>query len=296
MAGELARRLKPAMDLLAESLALVEAGIDFADEGIQFLSAIEAGKRIDEIISQLEALVAESGRFEKLTHEPTIVLAGRPNAGKSTLTNVLAGRRRSIVSALAGTTRDALSAEVVLKRGVVRVVDVAGIAEIVDEPQSSVKRDIDRQMGETAFRAMEKADVLVLVREAMDERGDVELPRAADLRVLSKTDLAGNKSSVGEGILVSALSGSGMDGLRDALDRAAFGTDVGGASLALTSRHLQGLSEAMLALNQARDVADVPELLAAELRRALDILGQILGVVTPDDILGKIFSTFCIGK
>ncbi len=296
MAGELARRMQPAMDLLAESLALVEAGIDFADEGIHFLSTAEVGRRIDEILGQLESLVAESGRFEKLTHEPTIVLAGRPNAGKSTLTNVLAGRGRSIVSPRAGTTRDALSVEIVLKRGVVRLVDVAGIGATGEASRSPAECDIDSQMRETAFRAMEKADVLVLVRDVMDKRGDVELPRAADLRVFSKADLLADKSTVGEGIQVSALNGNGMDELRDALDRAAFGSDAGGASLALTSRHLQCLSEAMAALNQARDVGNVPELLAAELRRALDILGQILGVVTPDDILGKIFSTFCIGK
>jgi tRNA modification GTPase len=296
MAGELARRLQPAMDLLAESLALVEAGIDFADEGIQFLSAAEVGRRIDGIVAQLEALVAESGRFEKLTHEPTIVLAGRPNAGKSTLTNVLAGRRRSIVSPRAGTTRDALSVAVALARGVVRLLDVAGIGAIDEIARSLAEYDIDRQMREMAFRAIEKADVLVLVRDVMDERGDVELPRAADLRILSKADLLADKSTIGEGIQVSALSGGGMDELRDALDRAAFGADVGGANLALTSRHLQCLSEATEALNEARDVGGAAELLAAELRRALDILGQILGVVTPDDILGKIFSTFCIGK
>jgi tRNA modification GTPase len=296
MAGELARRLRPAMDLLAESLALVEAGIDFADEGIQFLTPAEVGRRIDEIVSQLELLVSESGRFEKLTHEPTIVLAGRPNAGKSTLTNVLAGRSRSIVSPRAGTTRDALSVEIVLARGVVRLMDVAGIGAAAEESLSPAECDIDNQMREMALRAVEQADVLVLVRDLMDERPDVELQRPADVRVVSKADMLKDERTDGEGILVSAMTGSGIDTLRNALDRAAFGADARGASLVLTSRHLQCLSEALSALHRARNVGDVAELLAAELRGALNALGQILGVVTPDDILGKIFSKFCIGK
>jgi tRNA modification GTPase len=296
MAGELARCLRPAMDMLAESLALVEAGIDFADEGIQFLTSADAGKRIDEIVLQLESLVAESGRFEKLVHEPMIVLAGRPNAGKSTLTNVLAGRRRSIVSPRPGTTRDALSVDIVLARGVVRLVDVAGIGASREASQSPAECDIDNQMREMAFRAMEQADVLVLVRDATDDRPDVDLPRPADVRVVSKGDMLQGAASDCTGILISAIMGSGIDALRDELDRAAFGADARGASLILTTRHLQCLSEALSALNQARNVGNVPELLAAELRGALDALGQILGVVTPDDILGKIFSKFCIGK
>ncbi|MGD0462681.1 MAG: tRNA modification GTPase [Tepidisphaeraceae bacterium] len=296
MAGELARRLRPALDLLAESLALVEAGIDFSEEGIQFLTPADAGKRIDEMVAQLESLLAESGRFEKLTHEPTIVLAGWPNAGKSTLTNVLAGRSRSVVSPRPGTTRDALSVEIALARGVVRLVDVAGVGDWGEGAQSPAEWDIDKQMRETAYRAVDQADVLVLVRDATDDRPEVSLPRLPDVRVASKADLLKRSPRESEPILISAITGLGMNALRDALDRAAFGSDAPGATLALTSRHLQCLAEAKSALARARDVGNVPELLAAELREALDALGQILGAITPDDILGKIFSTFCIGK
>jgi tRNA modification GTPase len=296
MAGELARRLRPAMELLAESLALVEAGIDFADEGIQFLSPGNAAERIDLILEQIKSLVSESGRFEKLTHEPTIVLAGRPNAGKSTLANVLAGRSRSIVSPRPGTTRDALSVEIALARGVARIIDVAGLEDSGEPARSQPRQDVERQMQASAGRAVEQADVLVLVRESTDERPDVALPRPPDLRVASKTDLLGKLPVESEAIPISATTGLGMNVLRAALDRTAFGSDAPGASLALTSRHLQSLDEARIALSRARDVANSPELLAAELRGALDALGQILGVVTPDDILGKIFSKFCIGK
>lgn len=289
MAGELARRLRPAMDSLVETLALVEAGIDFSEEGIQFLSLADVDHRINPVLEQLESLVADSGRFEKLTHEPMIVLAGRPNAGKSTLTNFLAGQSRSIVSPTPGTTRDALSVEITLARGVVRLVDVAGLDD-------SHGQAIQAQMQEMAHRAIEQADVLVLVRDLTDHRPDVALPRPVDLRVRSKADLLQNRPDESGDLLVSALMGSGMSALRDALDRAAFGSDAPGAALALTSRHLGCLDEAMSGLRGAREVGNALELLAAELRAALDALGQVLGVVTPDDILGKIFSKFCIGK
>ena len=148
MAGELANRLRPAMELLAESLALVEAGIDFSEERMEFLSSAQICERIDSVLNQLQTLVSQSRQFEKLAHDPSIVLAGRPNAGKSTLTNALAGKSRSIVSPQPGTTRDALSAEIALPRGVARLIDIAGI----DSPDG----EIARQMQNLAQRAIEQ--------------------------------------------------------------------------------------------------------------------------------------------
>jgi tRNA modification GTPase len=296
MAGELARRLRPAMDLLAESLALLEAGIDFSEEGIEFLTLQDVAARIEAVVGQLKTLVAESVRFEKLTHEPTIVLAGRPNAGKSTLTNALAGMHRSIVSPQPGTTRDALSVEIVLPRGVARLIDVAGIEESGQSSPTPSLREVHEQMRNLAHRAIEGADVLVLVRDATDDRPEVPLPRSPDLRVASKCDLLQRIPASGESLPVSAVTGDGLDALRQSLDRIAFASDSVGASLALSGRHLQALDEAISALHRAKDVPDSPELLAAEFRAALDALGGILGAVTPDDILGRIFSTFCVGK
>jgi tRNA modification GTPase len=176
LSGELSRRLGPTMDDLAQTLALVEAGIDFAGEEITVLDDRQARARIRRIDSQLATLLAESSRFEKLSHEPRIVLIGRPNAGKSTLLNVLAGADRAMVSPAAGTTRDALSATVMLGRGRVTVVDVAGLEENGDPDQ------VSRQMHAAAVRAAQTADVLVLVREVTDSRPDIALPVVPHLR------------------------------------------------------------------------------------------------------------------
>jgi tRNA modification GTPase len=288
MSGELARRLRPVMELLAETAALVEVGIDFSEEDVEFLSREEIGRRLGAMDGMLGDLVRDSLRFEKLAHEPTVVLCGRPNAGKSTLVNALAGRNRSVVSATAGTTRDALAVEVFLPRGRVRMIDVAGLEE------SASGEEIARQMREQAMGAIEGADVLVLVREAGDGRPVVGVGREPDLRVGSKIDLGGFAEAGEMG--VSAMSGMNMDRLRGELDRLTFGAESVGAKLALGARHLAAIDSARGSVKRAGERLGAAEFLAADLREALDALGQILGAVTADDLLGRIFSSFCIGK
>jgi tRNA modification GTPase len=285
MAGELSRRLRPAMDSLAETLALLEAGIDFSDEDISFISPAQLRQRIERIDALLCELADNSARFERLAHEPTFVLLGRPNAGKSTLLNALAGSERAVVSDIAGTTRDVLSAELRLRRGMVRMLDVAGLAEPADAR-------VEQQMMEQAGRAAQAADFVIFVRDVTDARPHLPLPRAADLVVVTKCDRAG---PVENG--VSAVSGAGLDELRERLDRIAFGADSGTATLALNARHLQALADARMALQSAQNAIDGgAEIAALELREALDALGRVLGQVSPDELLGRIFAHFCIGK
>jgi tRNA modification GTPase len=296
LAGELAHRLRPAVDQLAGTLALVEVGIDFSEEDVTFLATDEIHRRVTEIDTDLEALLSDSARFERLIHEPRIVLVGRPNAGKSTLINALSGQRRSIVSDIAGTTRDVLSAPLDLQHGRVQLLDVAGIEA------HSAPGEIDRQMQKHAARAIETAEHVVLVHDATDANPPPSLIRQPDLVVRSKSDLGAHHEFQASQLLVSAKTGAGLDSLRVALDHLTFGGSENaiGAGLALNRRHVGGIDEARSALSRVAAACAATnaaaELIALELREALDALGRILGSVTPDDVLGRIFSSFCIGK
>jgi tRNA modification GTPase len=242
---------------------------------------------------KLASLLADSTRFERLSHEPRIVLAGRPNAGKSTLLNALAGRQRAVTSPVAGTTRDVISAEVALRRGIVQLIDAAGI----DAGPGANQPDIERQMTQNALRALEAADVLVLVRDSTDQGPPLTLSRPPDFVVRTKSDLS-DASRVSDDFRVSAKTGENVDLLRERLDALAFGdaSAAAGASLSLNARHVRAVSEARDALHRAR-ASDAPaEIVALELRESLDALGRVVGMVSPDDVLGRIFSTFCIGK
>ena len=306
-AGELSTRLAPILDRLAETLALLEVGLDFAEEDVTVLPAADLRARLDELDAACAALLADTARFDRLHHEPRVVLVGRPNAGKSTLLNALAGTVRAVVSDVPGTTRDALTARLPLRRGLVTLTDVAGLADAAGEVES--------QMQAAARRAAAEADVLVLVRDATDGRQAVDLPRDADLVVLTKIDLlpespvdpraqralfrpTDEKRSLRsrQTLPLCAPTGAGLEALKKHLDALAFGSDASPA-LALNARHEREIAAARAALSRARDgLGAGDEITALDLRDALDALGRVLGTVTPDDLLGRIFSTFCIGK
>jgi tRNA modification GTPase len=282
--------------LIAETLALVEVGIDFSEEDVTFLPADELRRRVEEIDSTLATLLSESTRFERLAHEPRIVLVGRPNGGKSTLINALTGQARSVVSDVAGTTRDVLSAPLALPRGLVQLVDVAGLGASTD---ATVTSEIESQMRTHALREVQSADHVMLLHDATDLTSPLDVGRPPDLIVISKVDLDSDERARGRhGIHTSARTGQGMTELRDALDRLAFGSAGPGSSLALNRRHVACIEDARAALARVPGRVDdgAAELIALELREALDALGRILGSVTPDDVLGRIFSSFCIGK
>lgn len=301
LAGELARRVRPIIDAVADILALVEAGIDFTEEDISFITRDELNRRL-QIAGEIDRLLDESARFERISHEPTVVLVGRPNLGKSTLLNALAGQARAVVSPVAGTTRDAIWAHVRLRRGVVKMIDVAGLdAQQPGPADHSPQADIARQMHARAQQTIASADVVVLVRSLADDAdADPLFPRAQHLNVFTKSDLPSKRPvGVANAVRVSAVTGDGMDTLRQRLNDLAFGSGDGPTDLALNARHVAELQAAKASLRSAMAANRQErgaEVVAHDLRTALDHMGRILGAVSPDDILGRIFAGFCIGK
>jgi tRNA modification GTPase len=287
LCGELSRRLQPLLEAVAQLLALVEVGIDFVDEDVTFIELDTLRSEIDQMAASLTDLLNHTARIDRLNHEPRIVLLGRPNAGKSTLLNLLSGGSRAVVSAVAGTTRDALSARVRLERGWVTLVDVAGV-------DSSDADPIAAQMQHAARRELDTADAVLRIHSADDPTPLIECDRDVALTLLSKCEL-GHRS--GFDVAFSCHRQIGISTLLHKLDGIAFGVVDARPQLALTARHVEAIGLAIDELRHARNaIDDGAELVAAGLRHAMNHLGGVLGTISPDDLLGRIFSKFCIGK
>ena len=277
---------------LTELRALTEAMLDFPDEEVDLLHRDDAGRRLGRLRAALEDVMAKSRQGSLLRTGIHAVLAGRPNVGKSSLLNRLAGAERAIVTAVPGTTRDALREAIQIEGVPIVVVDTAGLRESQDEVE---------QLGMQRTRQeMERADVLLVILEAGKlEAPQGPLPEAAmRLTVVNKIDLvpgvvAGRR---GNEVYVSAKTGEGIDVLRAAMLEAAGWTSRGETVFLARERHLRALGIARVHLEAAAAQAARWELFAEELRLAQEALGEITGSVTADDLLGEIFSRFCIGK
>lgn len=283
-------------DRLASTLALVEAGIDFVDqEDVIPIAAAELARTLEELSAELHAALGTSYAGAGTGDRALVVLVGPPNAGKSTLFNALLGRTRAVASAQAGTTRDAIIEPLDLS-------DAGGVeVDLADLPglDANATGAIDRAAQMRAHDVISRADVLI----ACDPAGRFEhVPTGAPvIRVRTKADR--HLSTPGPGVCVCALDGWHIPALRRVIAEQCA-TIRRDDDSSLIPRHRAVVAGALDEINQALSLARTQtgaalsesELIAGRLRAALDLLGQLSGQVSPDDVIGRIFATFCIGK
>ncbi|HEV8644195.1 MAG TPA: tRNA uridine-5-carboxymethylaminomethyl(34) synthesis GTPase MnmE [Burkholderiales bacterium] len=300
LAGEFSARIGHLVSALIELRALVEATLDFPDEEIDFLERGDAFRRLARLRAELDEVqrAAQQGRI--LREGARCVLIGQPNVGKSSLLNRLAGDEVAIVTEIPGTTRDPLRHELVIEGVPVHVIDTAGLRES-EEPVEKI--GIER-----AWREIGQADVALLVVDVTRGMADADrailakLPEnVKKLFIFNKIDLSGEPPSMREmedrvEIRASAKSGTGLELLRTNILQAVGWRPAEEAQFMARERHLRALQQADAALARAAAQTKAVELFAEELRLAQQVLGEITGQFSADDLLGEIFSRFCIGK
>ncbi|AVF36464.1 tRNA uridine-5-carboxymethylaminomethyl(34) synthesis GTPase MnmE [Rahnella sikkimica] len=305
--GVFSQRIHHLVEALTHLRIFVEAAIDFPDEEIDFLSDGKIEAKLNTVMGDLDAVRAEARQGSLLREGMKVVIAGRPNAGKSSLLNALAGREAAIVTDIAGTTRDVLREHIHLDGMPLHIIDTAGLREASDE--------VERIGIERAWNEIEQADLVLFMVDgtttAATEPAEIwpefmaRLPASLPIVVVrNKADITGETLGQTEVnghslIRLSARTGDGVDLLRDHLKQVmGFNHNMEGGFLA-RRRHLQALEDAAQHLVQGKDQllgAWAGELLAEELRLAQQSLSEITGEFTSDDLLGRIFSSFCIGK
>jgi tRNA modification GTPase len=302
MGGALSRRVEPVKRALVEFIALLEAGIDFAEDDVDVTPQAEIARRIGELTPPLSALEASFARGRIVHDGLTLAIVGRPNAGKSSLFNCLIERDRAIVTATPGTTRDTVAERISLDGIPLELVDTAGLREAAEEVE---------QLGIARSReALADAALVVVVLDATEPLNDEErrLLAAVESRpaviAVNKSDLIKVGSSLPDcgalpALATSALTGEGIAALRERILSLATGGAAAEPGMLTSLRHQQAIAATLAALADATQSnnASIPhEMILLDLYRALAALDSLTGQTTPDDILNLIFSTFCIGK
>lgn len=305
--GAFSKRINELVEALIHLRIYVEASIDFPEEEIDFLSDGKVARDLDGIIGKLASVFKEAKQGALVRDGMRVVIAGRPNAGKSSLLNALSGRESAIVTSIEGTTRDVLREHIHIDGMPLHIIDTAGLRESPDEVE---------QIGiQRAWQEIQQADRVLLLIDSrqttltnphdiwpefvdqLQDPGKITLVR-------NKIDLSGEAAGLFESaaatyIGISAATGEGMDSLKQHLKNIMGFSDSGESGFTARRRHLDALARAnnFLAAGKAQlQGYAAGELLAEDLRHAQNALGEITGEFTPDDLLGRIFSSFCIGK
>ncbi len=295
--GEFSNHINQLVEELTQLRTYIEAGIDFVDEEIDLLADGQVNNKINLLIKQLESILQKAQQGYLLKEGMRIVLVGEPNVGKSSLLNELAGRDTAIVAAIPGTTRDIVRDQILLDGMPLHITDTAGLRQ-TDDPveQEGIRR---------TKQALQDADIVILLLDDRHVNDDPHAQLLAELPmkpliIRNKIDLTGHSAGISDNMIcyLSAKTGAGIDALKQQLkNMMGLQANTEGNFMA-RRRHLEALKQAQSALLTSMNYAQQQqsELLAEELRLAQQALGEITGQVTADDLLGRIFSTFCVGK
>jgi tRNA modification GTPase len=299
--GEFSARVRTVANAITELRMFVEATLDFPEEDVDAVSPSQARQRLEALRRNLDAVLDTASQGRILRDGLHIVLAGRPNVGKSSLLNCLAGEDLAIVTDIPGTTRDTIRESIQLQGVPLHVIDTAGLRDVSDP--------LERAGIERTWAALGRADAVVQVFDASEGETEGDREIAARLpggvpriRVMNKIDLVENRPRSEEGsggaptVWLSARTGTGVDLFRHALLRLAGWHSDPESVFSARERHLVALRHAREHVQRAETQTARLELLAEELRLAQRHLSVITGEVTADDLLGEIFSRFCIGK
>ena len=297
LSGEFSSKVDELAEQLVRLRMHVEAAIDFPEEEIDFLGDEQLHAGLKSCTSAFEELRRTAGVGRVLRDGYRVVIVGRPNAGKSSLLNRLSGEEAAIVTEVAGTTRDILREQINIDGLAVELIDTAGLR---DDPDRIEEEGIRR-----AREAIKSADAVLWIQdanEALEQQLDEELPEGAEIMIVrNKIDMTGEQAGLAADgtVRLSAKTGDGINALHECLRAAAGYRNLGEGAFTSRKRHIDALRRAakhFMTGKAALEDTKAGELLAEELRLAQEALGEITGGVSSDDLLGRIFSEFCIGK